>query len=268
MPSFRTSDGVRLDYSDVGQGRPVVLVSGFTAPATMWALQVPALLRAGYRVIGFDRRSHGTSESPAFGQRMSRHGKDLAELLDAAALEGVALVGASMGASTIWAYLDLFGADRIVGYVSVDQTPKMLNTPDWDKGFYGLTEVNVGTFFSRGIPSTGRGLPIETTIERMRALLVELGEPPVMSDATAPETRPLLFDHAVQDWRDVVGRIPAPALLVAGRESQLWPFGHATSSAETNTAVTAVVIDDCGHAVNTDQPERFNEVLVHFLGGL
>jgi hypothetical protein len=32
-----------------------------------------------------------------------------------------------MGASTTWAYYDLFGQARVRGLVSIDQTPKMLN---------------------------------------------------------------------------------------------------------------------------------------------
>ena len=90
------------------------------------------------------------------GQRLARHGKDLHELLDALGLEEAFLVGGSMGASSIWAYLDLFGYACCLGMVSVDQTPKMLNRDGWDNGFYGLTPENVGTFLDDGIPPTGR----------------------------------------------------------------------------------------------------------------
>ena len=64
MPTFRTTDDVTLAYTDEGQGRPVVLVHGYTAPATAWVLTVDALLAAGYRAIAFDRRAHGESETP------------------------------------------------------------------------------------------------------------------------------------------------------------------------------------------------------------
>ena len=33
MPTFRTNDGVNLSYVEEGQGRPVVLIHGYTAPA-------------------------------------------------------------------------------------------------------------------------------------------------------------------------------------------------------------------------------------------
>jgi non-heme chloroperoxidase len=59
VPTFRTNDGVNLSYVEEGQGRPVVLIHGYTAPAAAWALTTDALVTAGYRVIAFDRRSHG-----------------------------------------------------------------------------------------------------------------------------------------------------------------------------------------------------------------
>jgi non-heme chloroperoxidase len=60
VPTFRTSDGVNLSHVEEGQGRPVVLIHGYTAPAAAWALTTDALVVAGYRVIAFDRRSHGS----------------------------------------------------------------------------------------------------------------------------------------------------------------------------------------------------------------
>ncbi|HEY5848149.1 MAG TPA: alpha/beta fold hydrolase, partial [Microlunatus sp.] len=124
MATFRTNDGVTLSYADtapaaVGGGggdvRAVVLIHGYTAPAAAWVLVSDALLARGYRVIAFDRRSHGESETPMHGQRMARHGRDLGELLDHLRLDHVTLVGSSMGGNAIWAYVDQFGSQRLAG---------------------------------------------------------------------------------------------------------------------------------------------------------
>ena len=80
---------------------------------------------------------------------MARHGKDLNDALWQLDLGPVVLVGGSMGASAIWAYVDLFGTDGVRGIVSIDQTPKMINDDDWPYGFYGLTPSNSGAFFAR-----------------------------------------------------------------------------------------------------------------------
>ncbi len=265
MPQFRTTDDVTLSYTDQGDGVPVVLVAGFLAAATSWHFTTRALVDAGYRVVAFDRRNHGGSEAPTHGQRLARHGKDLHELLDALGIDEAFLVGGSMGASSIWAYFDLFGYARCLGMVSVDQTPRMLNRDGWEGGFYGLTADNLGTFFDAGIPPTGRCAGMDKTIAGVTAIAAATGSNPMGADAAAPTTLPLLRDHAAADWRDVLTRATCPVLLVAGAESQFWPPSHATDMAALNEDVAAVVLEGCGHPVNLDDPEAFNATLLRFL---
>ena len=265
MPTFRTTDDVTLSYTDDVDGPPVVLVHGYTAPATSWALTVDALLDAGYRAIAFDRRAHGESETPAHGQRMARHGRDLGELLDHLQLDDVVLVGASMGGNTVWAYVDQFGPARLRAAVIVDQTPKMLNDDGWHHGFYGYEAANAGTLFAGGVPDTGRGRTVDRSASQMLRLVERLGAPPAFRDTSAPETLPLLADHARQDWRDVVRRFPLPLLMLAGRESQIWPCEHAAAAVADSPRGRALVIEDAGHAISFDQPDRFNEALLDFL---
>jgi non-heme chloroperoxidase len=264
VPEILTSDGVRLRASDDGAGPPVVLLAGYTAPAASWAFQVDALVGAGYRAIGLDRRSHGRSDAPSYGQRMARHGKDLHDALRQLELGPVVLVGGSMGASTIWAYADLFGTDGVRGIVSIDQTPKMINDDDWPYGFYGLTTSNSGAFFAQGIPSTGRGRTVDPADPHLQRLVQRVGLEG-LPGSLRPETLPLLHDHAHQDWRDVVARVDVPVLLVAGRESQFWPCGHAEAAVQGTPHGRAVVVEESGHAVNFDRPDEFNDLLLGFL---
>ncbi len=264
MRFFTTDDGVRLAYEDHGEGPVVVLVNGYCAPATAWTLTTDALVAAGYRVLAFDRRAHGESETPWWGQRMARHGRDIGELLDAIDVRSAALVGASMGGNAIWAYVDQYGTGRLSGVVIVDQTPKMLNTADWAHGFYGF-DASDAMAFARGVPPTGRGRPLERSAAAIARLVERLGAPPVYRDRMAPETVGLLVDHSLQDWRDVAARAGCPVLMVAGRDSQLWPCEHAAATIAANPNGRAVIIEDCGHPVNIDQPDRLNEVLLEFL---
>ena len=265
MATFLTTDGVNLSYTDEGAGRPVVLIHGYTAPATAWALTVDALLAAGHRVVCFDRRGHGESETPAYGQRMARHGRDLGELLEHLQLDDVSLVGASMGGNTIWAYVDQFGSARIRSAVVVDQTPKMLNSEDWPYGFYGYNAPEGVTMFAAGVPRTDRGRAPEKSAEALGRLVARLGGPPPMRDPAAPETIKLLTDHALADWRDVAERFDRPYLMMAADQSQVWPAGHAAATVAGNPHGRAVTVADSGHAISFDQPDRFNELLVAFL---
>ena len=62
-----TLPDVRLAYWDTGgEGETVVLLHAGTGSHAVWEYQRPALLDAGYRVIGYSRRGHlGSEEGPA-----------------------------------------------------------------------------------------------------------------------------------------------------------------------------------------------------------
>ncbi|WP_395639543.1 alpha/beta fold hydrolase [Pseudolysinimonas sp.] len=267
MGAFETSDGVLLDYSETGDpnGRAVVLIAGLKAAATSWRYQVPALERAGYRVVAFDRRGHGRSEKPVHGATILRHGVDLHELLDRLDLRDVALVGGSMGASTIWAMVSQFGTDGISGIVSVDQTPKMLNSDDWPYGFYDYDVSNADTAFETGIPDPGRHPLLRKGPVRIRRLQK------AMAGADRRFSTPellLLQDHALADWRAVIAATDVPVLFVAGSDSEFWPSGHAPAAAALAPHGSAVVLPKNGHAAHIERPRAFTAVLREFLAGL
>jgi non-heme chloroperoxidase len=172
MTTLLADDGVRLDYTEYGDpaGRPVVLLAGFKAPATTWFYQVPALAKAGYRVLAVDIRGHGLAERPA-SVDMGRRGLDVRDVLEGLDLAHVILVGGSMGANTIWSVVAQCGTERLAAAVTVDQTPKMLNTYDWLHGFYGYNLANRDTYFAERIPDTGMGTPIAKRGMRLVRLL-------------------------------------------------------------------------------------------------
>jgi pimeloyl-ACP methyl ester carboxylesterase len=63
--AFMHVDGVRLHYSDRGEGSPVVLIHGNAVSGSDWNTSgVAELLLQGHRVIIFDRPGFGYSERP------------------------------------------------------------------------------------------------------------------------------------------------------------------------------------------------------------
>ena len=264
-PAFVTADDdVRLDYTEHGDpaGRPVVLLAGFKAPATSWVHQVPALAGAGYRVLAVDLRGHGTSERPSSGADMARRGRDVRDLLEALDLRDAVLVGGSMGGNTVWSYVAQFGTARVGAIVIVDQTPKMLNTPDWPHGFYGYTASNIDSYFAERIPETGHGTPMARKGVRLVRLLLAMKG--MDREMTRGELA-LLNDHAKADWRDAIRATEVPVLFVAGDESEYWPASHAGASAALAPRGASVVLEKDGHPANMEQPKAFNAAMLGWL---
>lgn len=90
-------DGIRMYYAEFGQGRPVLLLHGGLSNSEYWDYQVPALVRAGYRVIVADSRGHGRSTRTAEPYSYDLMSADVLALLDYLRLPKVDLVGWSDG---------------------------------------------------------------------------------------------------------------------------------------------------------------------------
>ena len=255
---FTTDDGVKLGYIDKGSGIPVILIAGYSAPATSWYREEKTLLKHDYRVIAFDRRSHGSSENPAYGQDMATQGKDIDALIRHLQIKKAFLVGQSQGASSIWSYVSQFGTEHLYGVISIDQTPKMINDESWPYGMTGLDRETLPTFFDTPLPK-----PNKKSLNLFLVGVLLRGKKYLNFDRE--RTKPLLLDHADADWRETLRKTDVPILFVAGEESPFWPKEHAAMSAALCPYGESAVVKDSGHAVNWECPKEFNALMLGFL---
>jgi pimeloyl-ACP methyl ester carboxylesterase len=116
MQSFE-SDGVRIAYSDEGEGEPILLIHGFASNvATNWIGPgwARTLTGSGRRVIAIDNRGHGQSDKL---YDPSRYGapamaEDARRLLDHLRINRADVMGYSMGAR-IAVFLALAHPERV-----------------------------------------------------------------------------------------------------------------------------------------------------------
>lgn len=102
---WAASDGVRLAYHELGEGRPVVLLHGLFSDANMnWIKfgHAGKLADKGFRVIMPDLRAHGLSDKPheAEAYQPGILARDAHELIAGLRLEEYDLGGFSLGART------------------------------------------------------------------------------------------------------------------------------------------------------------------------
>ena len=91
-------DGVQIYYEDHGSGTSILLSHGYTATSQMWEGQVDAFSDR-YRVITWDMRGHGRSDSP---DDLAQYSEDLtvadmAALLDHCEIDKAIIGGLSLG---------------------------------------------------------------------------------------------------------------------------------------------------------------------------
>lgn len=262
---------VDLYYEDHGEGSPVVLIHGYPLDGKSWELQIPALLKAGHRVITYDRRGFGQSSQPTTGYDFDTFANDLDVLLDVLRLKDVALVGFSMGTGEIGRYIGAHGTDNLrkVAFLAPIE-PFLLQTPDNPTGlpadvfdgiisaaesdryawftsffddFYNL-DVNLGTRISE---QAVRGSWVTAT--RMS---------PFASSAVVPSWH--------TDMRADIAKIDVPTLILQGTADRILPI-DATGRQFTKAVPDAqyVEIDDAPHGLLWTHADQVNTALVDFL---
>ncbi|MCP9301580.1 MAG: alpha/beta fold hydrolase [Leuconostoc mesenteroides] len=257
MSTFITNDDVKLNYNIYGDGQPIILVAGYSGNQATWAAQIEPLKQAGFQVITYDRRNHGESQTVDYGMRMSRHGQDLAELIAALHLNQVIFVGHSMGASTIWSYLSLYGEADVKAIITEDQIPKILRDETWSLGIFNADITMIWTAAEK-LPHTKlTHAKISSDIKRKLAAAYH--------PFNFKYNELLLVNSFIEDWRDIVKRERVPHLFLAGKHSPLWPADHVYDLKDMSTFGEEHIFEEAGHIPHIEEPENFNQVTINFL---
>lgn len=106
MGHYRGFDGAELALTEIGEGRPIILLHGLFSSADMNWLRYGAaaeIASAGYRVIMPDFRAHGRSAAPhdAAAYPADVLALDIEALIEQLGLTDFDLGGYSMGARTV-----------------------------------------------------------------------------------------------------------------------------------------------------------------------
>jgi peroxiredoxin len=137
MPYLTTTSApsTELCYTDIGQGRPVVLIHGWPLSHRMWEGQIPALVDAGYRVVAYDRRGFGESGRPTGGFDYDTFASDLNDLMTRLDLRDATLAGFSMGGGEVARYIGRYGEARVAQAMLLGAVPPfLLKTADNPQG--------------------------------------------------------------------------------------------------------------------------------------
>ncbi|MCO6441562.1 MAG: alpha/beta fold hydrolase [Nitrococcus mobilis] len=251
---------VRLHYQTSGAGPALLLLHGLFGSGSNWKRHARELAER-YRVLRPDLRNHGrTPHVPSMDYRVMA--EDVIGLLDAEALDKVALVGHSMGGKVAMA-LALTHPERITALVAVDIAP------------------------------VAYGRHLRGYVEAMRRLrLAEIGsraeaDQALASAVTEPMIRQFLLTnlerHAGQyQWRiplDILAdQMPllegfpepkttfsGPSLFIYGGRSQYVTKARHGIIRQVFPHAEFACIPEVGHWLHVEAPEQFAELLKSFL---
>ncbi|PQA87382.1 alpha/beta fold hydrolase [Hyphococcus luteus] len=257
--------GVKTNYHDLGEGRPVILIHGSGPGVTAWAnwrLNLPALSES-MRAIAPDMLGFGYTERPADGvytmERWRGHLMDFADALD---LREFDIIGNSFGGALALSMavhhpdrirrMVLMGAaglefeltealDKVWGYEpSVEAMRKMLDIFAYDNSLVSdeLAEMRYRASIQPGFH------------EAFSAMFPAPRQQHITALAT-PE--------------DEIAKIACPTLILHGREDRVLPMSNSLRLFDLIKTSEVHLFGKCGHWTQIEHKDRFNLLVSDFL---
>ena len=252
------ANGLQIAYERVGDGPPLVLAHAAGEDGRVWQSQLAALSDE-LTVVAWDEPGAGRSSDVPGHFGLSDYADCLASLIETLALGPAHVAGISWGGTLVQELYrrrpelvaTLILADTYAGWTG------SLPAEEVDARVAGAREMLAApaTEFDPTFPGLFAGEP--------SAQLVSL------LDEIAAAVRPhslatQLSAMADADQRDLLPRIAVPTLLIWGELDARSPLAVARQFEQAIADARLVVIPECGHLSNLEQPERFNEAVREF----
>ena len=247
----------KLDNFDMyfevhGDGPPIVLAHGAGGTHMSWWQQVPVLSQK-YKCITIDHRTFGYSRDVKGGPGRRAFVQDLTGLLDHLEIQKTALVGQSMGGTTVLGFASAH-PERVSALIMSDTTG-------------GYTNPEMGELRRRLAPgpaSLDRAFaPDFAKREPARAFLYrEISSltsaynpaPPASNGAPAPST----------DIAPVLDK-KIPVLFIVGEQDQLIPPPIIEAMHKSMAGSQLAKVPGAGHSVYWEKPDDYNRIVMEFL---
>jgi len=243
-------NGIEIDYEVTGDGPAVLLGHGYGSTRHMWDDQHRALADR-WRVISWDMRGHGQTDSPDDPRQYSAAliVADMRALLQHLGVQRAVIGGLSLGGYVSLAFA-LAHPEMTSALVICDSGPGYRNAEAraaWNQ----RAHERAANLEAKGLDALARrSRETQQAVHRS-------------AQGLAHAARGMLAQEGSQVI-DGLGGIRVPTLVIVGDQDQ--PFvAPSEYMAKKIPGARLEVIPGAGHSSNLDQPETFNRVLREFL---
>ena len=260
--AYADNAGTKLYWEEHGSGEPILMIMGLSFTLDMWFRITPALSKR-YRLILFDNRGVGRSDTPRGPYSMRQMADDAVAVMKAAGVSSAYVMGASMG-----------------GMIAQELA---LRYPERVRAL--LLGCTSGGALGSKLPHFRR-LPIGIGSAKTHEEREWLFSPLIYADSTPkvriaedihvrlryPQLRAGFLSQfaAILTWSSYrhLSAIQAPALVMHGDEDRLVPMENGLRVARRIPHAQFVKVPRAGHVLSTDQPEIVDDEVLRFLDTL
>jgi len=262
MP-FIINNGTKIAYEEYGEGPPLILIMGLSAPGAVWELHINEY-KKNFRCIAVDNRGAGQSDKPSGPYTTRMMADDIAALVKELKLEKVHVAGISMGGAiaqkftlsypglvsslvliSTWAKFQPYEATC---FSHLKDMRKVSSPADFVK----LLQLWI---FSPAFFNQAGNL--ESLIQGREAAhenYMELA-------AFCSQAEACINHDALED----IHKISVPTLITVGEKDIFTPLHYAQQINEKITHSEICIFKDYGHAHHWEDLEKFNKVTAEFM---
>ncbi|MDH4873698.1 3-oxoadipate enol-lactonase [Pseudomonas sp. BN515] len=260
MPAVRLADG-DLNYLLEGPtGKPVLVLSNsLGTDLHMWDAQIPAFIQH-FQVLRYDTRGHGKSLVSEGPYSIEQLGGDVLALLDALDIEKAYFCGLSMG-GLIGQWLAINAPARIERLVLCNTAAKIGAPEVWNpridtvlsggaQAMRDLRDASISRWFT---PDFAEAQPAK--VEPIVGMLAQTSPEGYAANCAAVRDA---------DYREQLGRISAPTLIVCGSGDPVTTTEHGRFMQE-RIAGAELMEFHAAHLSNVQAGDAFSQRVLAFL---
>jgi 3-oxoadipate enol-lactonase len=255
----RTGDIVAHVQVDGPPGAPaVLLIHSLGTTLHIWDAQAH-MLAGAYRVVRYDLRGHGLTETTAAPYTIPGLAADAFALLDALGITQAHVAGVSIGGLIAQA-MAAASPERVASLVLCDTALSVRPVPTWEERVatvraQGLATIADGVL-ARWVTQGFQGSP---TAAGLRTMLLRTDPEGYCGAGLA---------IAVDDRTEATARLRMPTLVLMGEHDIATPPAAAEAIRATIPGARLMTIADAAHIPTVEQPAAVNAALHEFFAEL
>jgi len=258
---------VKLHVTDLGEGKPVVLIHGWPLSDAMYEYQYQFLVDKGYRIVGITLRGFGKSDKPYGAYNYDVYAADIKAVLDKLDVEGATLGGFSMGGAIAIHYVAKYNSARVSKLALFGAAaPVWTKRNDYPYGFskddvndlITLSKINRPQLlenFGKIFGASESALPA--------GIANWLGR--INIEASPYATTQSLIALRDTDLRSELSKIKIPTAIFHGTKDVICEFALAEQLQKGIKNSYIVKFENSGHGLFFEELEKFNTEFLDFI---
>ncbi len=260
MP-YQNVNNVQLYYELHGRDDafPLVCINGLLSDTTSWAFQVPTL-QEHFRVLTYDCRSQGLSDTPPGPYSQALHTSDLVALLATLGIGRLHVIGLSNG-GTIAMWLAAHHPALVERLILIDTFPAVdavmhAKLRSW---LLALEQGGTTTRYDVALPWVYGWRFIEANAD-----MIAVGREKA-AERDPQGVRTMIEGTLDYSLRGKLEQIRAETLVIVGEEDVLTPPWYSEEIAGSIPQAQLRRIAGVGHVPTIEAPDQINPLLLQFL---